>query len=174
MNILAGGHALANRRREIEFRACQGQIDKRARGLDSWPRLPCREVASMHGALEAVGDEPGFRSLHRGRPEAACMLENGYMFLKYVLSQGLGELAAGNDSRNEPQSNALLRTTLRLLITRPSPRAGDLHRPAGHISLHSAVEQPLARRPTFCSAPVPSPGPTCPPSPRRCDKSRAC
>jgi hypothetical protein len=43
------------------------------------------------------------------------MLENGYMFLKYVLSQGLGELAAGNDSRNEPQSNALLRTTLRLL-----------------------------------------------------------
>jgi len=35
------------------------------------------------------------------------------MFLKYVLSQGLGELAAGNDSRNEPQSNALLRTTLR-------------------------------------------------------------
>ena len=37
------------------------------------------------------------------------------MFLKYVLSQGLGELAAGNDSRNEPQSNALLRTTLRLL-----------------------------------------------------------
>ena len=46
---------------------------------------------------------------------AACMLENGYMFLKYVLSQGLGELAAGHDSRNEPQSNALLRTTLRLL-----------------------------------------------------------
>ena len=37
------------------------------------------------------------------------------MFLKYVLSQGLGELAAGNDSRNEAQSNALLRTTLRLL-----------------------------------------------------------
>jgi len=35
------------------------------------------------------------------------------MFLKYVLSQGLGELAAGNDCRNEPQSNALLRTTLR-------------------------------------------------------------
>ena len=35
------------------------------------------------------------------------------MFLKYVLSQGLGQLAAGNDSRNEPQSNALLRTTLR-------------------------------------------------------------
>jgi hypothetical protein len=46
---------------------------------------------------------------------AACMLEHGYMFLKYVLSQGLGELAAGNDSRNEAQSNALLRTTLRLL-----------------------------------------------------------
>ena len=46
---------------------------------------------------------------------AACMLENGYLFLKYVLSQGLGELAAGNDSRNEPQSNALLRTTLRYL-----------------------------------------------------------
>jgi hypothetical protein len=46
---------------------------------------------------------------------AACMLENGYIFLKYVLSQGLGELAAGNDSRNEPQSNALLRTTLRYL-----------------------------------------------------------
>jgi hypothetical protein len=44
------------------------------------------------------------------------MLENGYMFLKYVLSQGLGELAAGNDSRNEPQSNALLRTTLRLYL----------------------------------------------------------
>jgi hypothetical protein len=43
------------------------------------------------------------------------MLENGYMFLKYVLLQGLGELAAGNDSRNEPQSNALLRTTLRYL-----------------------------------------------------------
>jgi len=37
------------------------------------------------------------------------------MFLKYVLSQGLGELAAGNDSKNKPQSNALLRTTLRLL-----------------------------------------------------------
>ena len=37
------------------------------------------------------------------------------MFLKYVLSQGWGELATGNDSRNEPQSNALLRTTLRLL-----------------------------------------------------------
>jgi len=41
------------------------------------------------------------------------MLENGYMILKYVLSQGLGELAAGNDCRKEPQSNALLRTTLR-------------------------------------------------------------
>ena len=41
------------------------------------------------------------------------MLENGYLFLKYVLSQGLGELAAGNDSGNEPQSDALLRTTLR-------------------------------------------------------------
>jgi len=37
------------------------------------------------------------------------------MFLKYVLAQGLGELAAGNDSRNEAQSNALLRTTLRYL-----------------------------------------------------------
>ena len=35
------------------------------------------------------------------------------MFLKYVLSQGLGELAAGNDSRNEPRSNALLRAALR-------------------------------------------------------------
>jgi hypothetical protein len=44
------------------------------------------------------------------------MLENGYMFLKYVLSQGLGELAAGHDSRNEPQSNALLRTTPRLYL----------------------------------------------------------
>jgi hypothetical protein len=41
------------------------------------------------------------------------MLGNGYMFLKSVLSQGLGELAPGNDPRNEPQSNALLRTTLR-------------------------------------------------------------
>jgi hypothetical protein len=49
---------------------------------------------------------------------AACRLENGYMFLKYVLSQGLGELAAGHDSRNEPQSNALLRTTLRHLAVR--------------------------------------------------------
>ncbi len=48
------------------------------------------------------------------------MLKNGYMFLKYVLSQGLGELAAGNDSRNEPQSNALLRTTLRYLARRRS------------------------------------------------------
>jgi hypothetical protein len=44
------------------------------------------------------------------------MLENGYMFLKYVLSQGWGELAAGNDSRNEPQSIALRRTTLRLYL----------------------------------------------------------
>ena len=43
------------------------------------------------------------------------MLENGYISLKYILSQGVGELAAGNDSRNEPQSNALLRTTLRYL-----------------------------------------------------------
>ena len=51
---------------------------------------------------------------------AACMLENGYMFLKYVLSQGLGELAAGNDSRNEAQSNALLRTTLRHLAQHPT------------------------------------------------------
>jgi hypothetical protein len=51
---------------------------------------------------------------------AACMLENGYMFLKYVLLQGLGELAAGNDSRNEPQSNALLRTTLRYLAFPPN------------------------------------------------------
>ena len=34
------------------------------------------------------------------------MLDNGYMFLKYVLSQGLGELAAGNDSRNELQAGA--------------------------------------------------------------------
>ena len=41
------------------------------------------------------------------------MLENGYLFLKYILSQGLGELAAGNDSGNKPQSDALLRTTLR-------------------------------------------------------------
>jgi len=49
------------------------------------------------------------------------MLENGYMFLKYVLSQGLGELAAGNDSRNEPQSNALLRTTLRYLARAREP-----------------------------------------------------
>jgi hypothetical protein len=38
------------------------------------------------------------------------------MFLKYVLSQGWGELATGNDSRNEPQSNALLRTTPRYLL----------------------------------------------------------
>jgi hypothetical protein len=43
------------------------------------------------------------------------------MFLKYVLSQGLGELAAGHDSRNEPQSNALLRTTLRYLARAREP-----------------------------------------------------
>ncbi len=49
------------------------------------------------------------------------------MFLKYVLSQGLSELAAGNDSRNEPQSNALLRTTLRLLHTSESPPAHFLY-----------------------------------------------
>jgi len=48
---------------------------------------------------------------------AAFILENGYMFLKYVLSQGLGELAAGNHSRNGPQSNALLRITLRYPTT---------------------------------------------------------
>jgi hypothetical protein len=39
------------------------------------------------------------------------------MFLKYVLSQEAGELAVGNGSREEPQSNALLRTTLRLYLT---------------------------------------------------------
>ena len=44
------------------------------------------------------------------------MFENGYLFLKYVLSQGLAELVAGSGSRNEPQSNALLRTTLRYLF----------------------------------------------------------
>ena len=49
---------------------------------------------------------------------AACMLENGYMFLKYVLLQGSGELATGNSSGNELQSNALLRTTLRYLALR--------------------------------------------------------
>ena len=46
------------------------------------------------------------------------MLENGYLFWKYVLSQGLGELAAGHDARNEPQSKALLRTTRRYVATR--------------------------------------------------------
>jgi hypothetical protein len=33
--------------------------------------------------------------------------------VKYVRSQRLGKLAAGHGSRNEPQSDALLRTTLR-------------------------------------------------------------
>ena len=49
------------------------------------------------------------------------MLDNGYMFLKYVPAQGLGELAAGNDSRNEPQSKVLLRTTLRYLALEEIP-----------------------------------------------------
>jgi hypothetical protein len=44
---------------------------------------------------------------------AAGSLENAYLLLKYVLLEWLGELAADNDYRNEPQSNALLRTTLR-------------------------------------------------------------
>ena len=50
-------------------------------------------------------------------PTAACIPEHGYLLLKHVLWQWVGELAAGNNSKKEPQSNAPLRPTLRYLAS---------------------------------------------------------